>query len=82
MSTAASGIQHHSATVTATLVIGGDRIPLSKIGPERIYLTSPRHLAESEGIVEVTVDGVEQAWRVRLPGGAVPFDAAVEIESI
>jgi len=82
MSTTASGIIHHSANVTAVLVLDGERIPLSKIGPHRIYLVEPRDLPRCRGIIRTTIDGEQHEWNVELTSGAVPFDTAVEIASL
>lgn len=74
--------QSHSADVLAFLVVNGRRIPLSKVGPGRIYFQVPEQLPEVSGRIELSVDGEIRSWDVKLPNGSVPFACGVETERV
>jgi hypothetical protein len=74
--------QSYSASVSAMLVIGEQRIPLAKIGPGEVYFQTPQSLPECSGQIELIVDGKSRFWNVNLPHGAVPYDLSATTERI
>ena len=74
--------QSHSASVSAMLVIGEQRIPLAKIGPAEICFQTPQSLPECSGQIELIVDGKLCSWNVSLPHGAVPFERIAQTKRV
>jgi hypothetical protein len=56
----------HSADVQIALHINGHSIRVAKMGPRRLYLSTPQMLSAPTGEVVMHVDGHERRWRVRL----------------
>jgi hypothetical protein len=74
--------QSYSASVSAVLIVGVQRIPLAKIGPGEICFQTPQSLPECSGHIELIVDGKLRSWNVHLPNGAVPFERVTQTERI
>jgi hypothetical protein len=74
--------QSYSASVSAMLVIGEQRIPLAKLGPGEICFQTPQSLPECSGQIELIVDGKVRSWNVNLPHGAVPFERVAKTERV
>ena len=74
--------QSYSASVSAMLVIGEQRLPLAKVGPGEICFQTPQSLPECSGQIELIVDGKLRLWNVNLPHGAVPFERVAQTERV
>jgi hypothetical protein len=74
--------QSYSASFSAMLVIGEQRIPLAKIGPGEIYFQTPQSLPECSGQIELIVVGKLRSWNVNLPHGAMPFERVAQTERV
>lgn len=54
------------------LHINGSRLPLAKVGPDRLYLRTPHALLATSGEVVMQIDGQERRWRVALRPSPAP----------
>lgn len=73
------GIQtEFSADVRLDLLVNGQTIPLSKVGPNYAVLSEAQDLpAGAPATLVMNVDGREHRWEVVLKEGGVPFDNQV-----
>ncbi|RLS40160.1 MAG: hypothetical protein DWH78_04135 [Planctomycetota bacterium] len=72
----------HSATVAATLIIGEQRIPLTKVSPNALYFASGHSFEPSLATVELEVDGKIRNLSIRVLHPVVPFVEEVAIRQV
>lgn len=73
---------HHSANVAATLVVGEQRIPLSKVSPETLFFAQGFTFDPGPATVELKVDGKIRQLNVRILHPVVPFVDEVAIRQV
>jgi hypothetical protein len=59
----------HSAIVNMQLRFNGTAIPIARMGPDYIVVHSTVDYPPCEATIEMSVDGSESRWNVRLPNG-------------
>lgn len=69
---AALSTDRYSAEVVLSLLVGGQRIRLSQVGPDFVLLAEPASIAPSPAEVEVNVDGHIHRREVYLVNGVDP----------
>ncbi len=72
----------HSANVAATLIIGNQRIALSKVSPNRLYFRPGSNFEAGRGTVELEIDNKIRFLGVRVLAPVVPWDNEVAISQI
>lgn len=69
----------HSAQVTIQLVIDGDFVPVSQLGPDFLILASPFDHPAGRARLILKVDQAERQWDVYLPNGISASSKQVSI---
>ena len=72
----------HSATVAATLIIGEQQIPLSKVSPEKLFFARGVSFEPGPATIELQIDGKIRNLEVRVLQPVVPFDDEVAIRQV
>jgi hypothetical protein len=62
----------HSARVEMQLIINGESISITHMGPDFLIIESPREHPPGEATIVLQVDQSERRWTVRLPDGLQP----------
>ena len=69
----------HSAQVEMQLIINGESISITHMGPDFLIIESPREHPPGEATIVLQVDQSERRWTVRLPDGLHPSQKRVLI---
>lgn len=72
----------HSAKVVATLIVGDQRIALSKVSPELLYFSRGSTFEPGPATVELEIDGKVRCLNVRVLHAVVPFSDEVAIRQL
>ena len=64
----------HSAHVEMSLLINGDSISITQMGPDFLLIEPATPHPPCEGLIRMQVDESHSEWRVRLPEG-IPAQA-------
>ena len=72
----------HSAKVLATLIVGSQRITLSKVSPEMLYFARGCSFESGPATVELEIDGKIRRLNVRILHPVVPFSDEVAIRQV
>ena len=59
----------HSAKVEMRLIVNGDSISITQMGPDFLFVDSATDHPPGEATIVLQVDGSERRWQVRLPEG-------------
>jgi hypothetical protein len=59
----------HSAQVEMRLIVNGESISITHMGPDLLLVESPRDHAPCQATILLRVDESERQWQVRLPEG-------------
>ena len=59
----------HSAQVKMRLIVNGDSIRITHMGPDFLFVESPTDHPPCEASILLRVDDSESEWKVRLPEG-------------
>ncbi len=59
----------HSAKVEMQLIVNGESISITHMGPDFVLIDSPADHPPCEAAVYLRVDDSESQWKVRLPQG-------------
>jgi hypothetical protein len=69
----------HSAQVEMQLIINGESISITHMGPDFLIVESSREHSPGEATIVLQVDQSERRWTVRLPDGLQPGRKRVSI---
>ncbi|HZR19808.1 MAG TPA: hypothetical protein VFE51_21155 [Verrucomicrobiae bacterium] len=69
----------HSAQVEMRLILNGESISITHMGPDFVLIDSASSHPPCEGTIVLQVDQAERRWIVRLPSGISPGLKRVEI---
>jgi hypothetical protein len=59
----------HSAQVEMRMVVRGESLSVTHMGPDFVLIDSPADYPPCEASLVLRVDGSESVWKVRLPDG-------------
>jgi hypothetical protein len=59
----------HSAQVKMRLIVNGECIRVTQMGPDFLFVDSAGDHPPGEATIVLQVDGSERQWQVRLPEG-------------
>ena len=59
----------HSAKVEMQLIITGESIGITQMGPDFLFIAPAGEYPPGEATIVLRVDGRERQWQVRLPEG-------------
>ena len=59
----------HSADVRMQLFVNGRVLKIAQLGPRFLMLDQPIEHPPAEAEIQMSIDGKEERWRVRLPDG-------------
>ncbi|HEX4121239.1 MAG TPA: hypothetical protein VH619_11525 [Verrucomicrobiae bacterium] len=69
----------HSAQVEMQLIINGESIGITHMGPDFLIVESGKEYPPGEATIVLQVDQSERRWTVRLPCGLQPGRTRVSI---
>jgi hypothetical protein len=69
MSTPNREIHRYSADVRMKLRVNGFVIPIRQLGPDFVILDATADHPPADGEIEMSIDGHQRSWPVRLPEG-------------
>lgn len=62
----------HSADVRINLHVNGSVLPIGQIGGGRFILRGEAAIAHDQGVVVMSIDGIEYRWEARFEPSTVP----------
>jgi hypothetical protein len=71
----------HSAQVEMQLIINGESISITHMGPDFLLVESPTEQPPGEATIVLQVDQSERRWTVRLPDGLQLGQKRVQISN-
>lgn len=69
----------HSAQVEMRLILNGESVSISQMGPDFLLISPVGDHPPGEATILLQVDQTERSWRVRLPNGISAASARVDI---
>jgi hypothetical protein len=72
----------YSAKVEMQLIVNGDTLSITHMGPDFLFVQSPAEYPPGEATIVVQVDQSVRRWIVRLPDGLRPGHKRVLISKV
>ena len=72
----------HSAEVSMHLHLNGWALAIAQLGPDFLILEQPKEHPPANAEITLVIDGTEERWAVRLPGGLCSNNREVALAKV
>ena len=82
MKSSSSSYGGHSALVRMRLLVNGMTFRIAQMGPDFLFVESPKDHPPARATIELQVDDNQRSWEVDLPQGMKAGDQRVSLSAI